>query len=75
VQLPSAGDGATAGERDMVPVLARAAAAAGIDALFTEVHERPDEAPCDGPCSLTFEGFEATLRDVLAIRRALGHQP
>ena len=75
VQLPSAGDGQTAGERHLVGTLARAAAAAGIDALFTEVHEDPDHAPCDGPCSLTFELFESTLREVLAIRRALGHQP
>lgn len=75
VQLPSAQDGVTGGDRALVPVLARAAAAAGLDALFAEVHEDPDHAPCDGPCSLTFEGFEATLRDVLAIRRALGHQP
>ena len=75
VQLPSAGNGETAGERKFVGLLARAAAAAGIDALFTEVHENPDAAPCDGPCSLTFELFEETLRDVLAIRRALRHQP
>src|SRR3954471_9835039 len=75
VQLPSAGDGETGGERKFVPLLARSAAAAGIDALFTEVHESPDAALCDGPCSLTFEGFEALLREVLAIRRALGHQP
>ncbi|MBL8918709.1 MAG: 3-deoxy-8-phosphooctulonate synthase [Myxococcaceae bacterium] len=75
VQLPSAGNGETAGERKFVGLLARSAAAAGIDALFTEVHEDPDQAPCDGPCSLTFELFEQTLRDVLAIRRALGHQP
>jgi 2-dehydro-3-deoxyphosphooctonate aldolase (KDO 8-P synthase) len=75
VQLPSAGDGETAGERKFVGLLARAAAAAGIDALFTEVHENPDQAPCDGPCSLTFELFDETLREVLAIRRALGHQP
>lgn len=74
VQLPSAGDGETAGERKFVGLLARSAAAAGIDALFTEVHENPDKALCDGPCSLTFELFEETLRDVLAIRRALGHQ-
>ncbi len=74
VQLPSAGDGVTAGERKYVSLLARSAAAAGIDALFTEVHEDPDNALCDGPCSLTFELFEETLRDVLAIRRALGHQ-
>ena len=71
VQLPSAGEGETAGERKFVPVLARAAAAAGIDALFTEVHENPDAALCDGPCSLTFEQLEATLKEVLAIRRAL----
>jgi 2-dehydro-3-deoxyphosphooctonate aldolase (KDO 8-P synthase) len=75
VQLPSAGNGETAGERKFVGLLARSAAAAGIDALFTEVHENPDAAPCDGPCSLTFELFEETLRDVLAIRRALRHQP
>ncbi|MFL5321929.1 MAG: 3-deoxy-8-phosphooctulonate synthase [Myxococcaceae bacterium] len=74
VQLPSAGGGETAGERKFVPLLARAAAAAGIDALFTEVHEDPDKALCDGPCSLTFEMFEQTLKDVLAIRRVLGHQ-
>ena len=74
VQLPSAGDGETAGERQYVALLARSAAAAGIDALFTEVHENPDAALCDGPCSLDFETFETTLRDVLSIRKALGHQ-
>jgi 2-dehydro-3-deoxyphosphooctonate aldolase (KDO 8-P synthase) len=71
VQLPSAGEGETAGERKFVPLLARAAAAAGIDALFTEVHENPDAALCDGPCSLTFEQLEGTLGQVLAIRKAL----
>ncbi len=74
VQLPSAGEGETAGERKYVSLLARAAAAAGIDALFAEVHEDPEKALCDGPCSLTFDGFEQMLKDVLAIRRALGHQ-
>jgi 2-dehydro-3-deoxyphosphooctonate aldolase (KDO 8-P synthase) len=74
VQLPSAGNGETAGERKYVQLLSRAAAAAGIDSLFTEVHENPDKALCDGPCSLTFEMFEKTVTDVLAIRRALGHQ-
>jgi 2-dehydro-3-deoxyphosphooctonate aldolase (KDO 8-P synthase) len=71
VQLPSAGDGHTAGERKFVGLLARSAAAAGIDALFTEVHEDPDRALCDGPCSLDFAMFEKVLGDVLAIRRAL----
>jgi 2-dehydro-3-deoxyphosphooctonate aldolase (KDO 8-P synthase) len=71
VQLPSADHGQSGGERKYVSLLARAAAAAGIDALFTEVHENPDQALCDGPCSLDFEQFERTLTDVLAIRQAL----
>jgi 2-dehydro-3-deoxyphosphooctonate aldolase (KDO 8-P synthase) len=74
VQLPSAGDGETGGERKFVGLLARAAAACGIDALFAEVHEDPDRALCDGPCALTPAMFEAVLLDVLAIRRALHHQ-
>jgi 2-dehydro-3-deoxyphosphooctonate aldolase (KDO 8-P synthase) len=75
VQLPSAGNGETAGERKFVSLLARSAAAAGIDALFTEVHEDPDRALCDGPCSLTPQMFEDVVRSVLAIRRVLGHEP
>ena len=76
VQLPGtgAGGGTTGGERRFVSLLARSAAAAGIDAVFFEVHEDPDHAPCDGPCMLTPAMFEQTLTDLLAIRRALGHQ-
>jgi 2-dehydro-3-deoxyphosphooctonate aldolase (KDO 8-P synthase) len=74
VQLPSAEGSSSGGERSLVPVLARAAVAAGVDALFSEVHEAPDTAPCDGPCSLTPDMFDAMLREVVAIRRALGEQ-
>ena len=74
VQLPSAEGGRSGGERAFVPVLARAAAAAGMDALFAEVHETPDSALCDGPCSLTFEMLEALLVEIVAIRKALGHE-
>lgn len=74
VQLPSAQGTASGGERALVPVLARAAVAAGVDALFSEVHENPDAAPCDGPCSLTPEKFDAMLGEGVAIRRALGEQ-
>lgn len=74
VQLPSSAGGETGGERQFVGLLARAAAASGIDALFAEVHEDPDRALCDGPCALTPEAFEQVLGDVLAIRRALHHQ-
>lgn len=77
VQLPSAGGGEvphSGGDRRLVPALARAAAATGIDALFAEVHENPDAALCDGPCSLTFDGLEQLLRDIVAIRQVLGHE-
>ncbi len=72
VQRPSAGDGVTGGDRRLAPVLARAAAAVGIDALFAEVHENPDEAKSDGPNSLTFDLLHKLLSEVTAIRAALG---
>jgi 2-dehydro-3-deoxyphosphooctonate aldolase (KDO 8-P synthase) len=74
VQLPSAAGNATAGEREYVPVLARAAVAAGVDAVFMEVHEDPERAPCDGPSSLTPAMADALLSELVAIRRALGHR-
>jgi len=74
VQLPSASGGESGGERKFVPLLARAAAGAGIDALFTEVHEDPDKALCDGPCSLNLPMFRQVLEDCVAIRRVLKHQ-
>jgi 2-dehydro-3-deoxyphosphooctonate aldolase (KDO 8-P synthase) len=67
VQRPGAGDGVTAGDRELAPVLARAAAAVGIDGLFCEVHPNPDQARSDGPNSLTFELLERMLDEVVAI--------
>ena len=49
VQLPGAGSGKTGGERQFVPVLARAAVAVGISGLYMETHPDPDQAPSDGP--------------------------
>jgi 2-dehydro-3-deoxyphosphooctonate aldolase (KDO 8-P synthase) len=72
VQLPSAAGGVSGGERQFVAPLARAAAAVGIDALFTEIHEDPASAKSDGPNSLDFDMADAVLTDVLRIRRALG---
>jgi 2-dehydro-3-deoxyphosphooctonate aldolase (KDO 8-P synthase) len=72
VQLPGAGGDTTAGNREFVAPLARAAAAVGIDCLFMEIHEDPAQAKSDGPNSLDFAMADAVLRDVLAIRRALG---
>lgn len=72
VQKPSAAGDTTGGDRTMAPVLARAAAAVGIDALFAEVHENPDQALSDGPNSLTFDLLHEMIRDVVALRSALG---
>lgn len=72
VQLPSAADGTTGGQREFVRPLARAAVAAGVDALFLEVHEDPSKALCDGPNSLDFAELDLLLGEVTAIRRALG---
>lgn len=73
VQRPGSGaGGSTGGDREYVRLLARAATAAGINALFLEVHPEPDQALCDGPNSLDFAGLDALLGEVLAIRRALG---
>jgi 2-dehydro-3-deoxyphosphooctonate aldolase (KDO 8-P synthase) len=72
VQLPSSTGTATGGDRHFVPVLARAAVAAGVDAIFMEVHENPELAPCDGPSSLTPAMADTLLGQLVAIRRALG---
>lgn len=64
LQLPGGLGNASGGERKYIPALARAGAAAGIDALFMEVHEAPDRALSDGPNSLALENFEGLLRVV-----------
>jgi 2-dehydro-3-deoxyphosphooctonate aldolase (KDO 8-P synthase) len=72
VQLPGGAGHASGGDRRMVPFLARAAVAAGIDGLFLEVHPEPDRARCDGPNSLALEtlpGLLATLKRIDALVR------
>jgi 2-dehydro-3-deoxyphosphooctonate aldolase (KDO 8-P synthase) len=75
VQLPSAGPGVSSGEREMVPYLAKAAVAAGCDALFLEVHPRPEEALSDGPNALRLEDLAGLLRTCLRIREAISAEP
>ena len=72
VQLPSAGQGASSGEREMIPYLARAAVAAGCDALFLETHPEPDRALSDGPNAIPLDELPALLRTCLRIREAIG---
>src|SRR4030095_2202011 len=64
LQLPGGLGNASGGERKYIPALARAGAAAGIDALFMEVHEDPEHAKSDGPNSLDLKDFESLLQIV-----------
>ncbi|WP_170304398.1 3-deoxy-8-phosphooctulonate synthase [Mariprofundus erugo] len=61
VQQPGGLGGATGGNREFVPGLARAAVATGVAALFMEVHPDPDQAKSDGPNSLALADLEALL--------------
>jgi 2-dehydro-3-deoxyphosphooctonate aldolase (KDO 8-P synthase) len=67
VQLPGAADGRSGGQREFVPVLCRAAVAAGCDALFLEVHEQPDAAMSDGPNMVPLDELPDLLRQVAAL--------
>jgi 2-dehydro-3-deoxyphosphooctonate aldolase (KDO 8-P synthase) len=64
LQLPGGLGRASGGERKYIPALARAGVAAGIDALFMEVHEDPDHALSDGPNSLDLRDFQELLYTV-----------
>ncbi len=67
VQLPGGAAGFSGGQREYIPVLARSAAAAGCDALFLEVHDRPERARSDAASVLALERLPALLAAVTAI--------
>ena len=75
VQLPSAaadGDHAVSGgQPEFIPVLARAAVAAGVDGVFLEVHDKPKEAKSDGANVLESTKLRAVLKELLAVHGAL----
>jgi len=70
VQLPGGQGAASGGDRQFVAPLACAAVAAGIDALFLEVHENPDAALCDGPNSVLMRDVPGLLRRIVNIDEA-----
>ncbi|MGA3126103.1 MAG: 3-deoxy-8-phosphooctulonate synthase [Candidatus Korobacteraceae bacterium] len=70
VQLPSQGT-QSGGQPQFIPLLSRAAVAAGIDGIFLEVHDNPAAAKSDGANALPLANLKATLEPLLAIRRAL----
>ncbi len=71
VQQPSAAGGTTGGQREMVAPLARAAVAAGCDALFLETHPEPDKSPSDGPNMVPLDDMNQLLEELVRIRTAI----
>jgi 2-dehydro-3-deoxyphosphooctonate aldolase (KDO 8-P synthase) len=71
VQLPGGGIDSSAGNREYVPVLSRAAIAAGADGLFIETHPEPDNALCDGPNSIKLNDVKALLIILKNIKEAM----
>ena len=70
VQQPSAAGGVSGGQPEFIPLLARAAVAAGIDGLFLEVHDDPANAKSDGANALDLRLLKPLLEKLLAIHAA-----
>lgn len=67
VQMPGAGNGCTVGNREMAEVIAKAAVAVGVAAVFAEVHQDPDNAPSDGPNMIRLDQLERILTMLVKI--------
>jgi 2-dehydro-3-deoxyphosphooctonate aldolase (KDO 8-P synthase) len=75
VQTPSAANGVSGGQPEFIPVLARAAVAAGVDGIFLEVHDNPAEARSDGANALHLNQLRPVLETLLAIHAAVPATP
>jgi len=74
VQLPSAGsrgEAISGGQPQFIPLLSRAAVAAGVDGVFMEVHDNPAEAKSDGANALDLKLLDGVLRELLAVGKAV----
>ena len=71
VQQPSAAGGVSGGQPEFIPMLARAAVAAGVDGLFLEVHDDPANAKSDGANALDLKLLKPLLETLLAIHKAV----
>ena len=77
VQLPSASHGdedgpaTSGGQPEFIPVLSRAAVAAGVDGVFMEVHDNPKEAKSDGANALDSRNLRGMLKELMAVRKSL----
>lgn len=75
VQLPGGKGNASGGQREFVPVLARAAVASGISGLFMETHPKPEEALSDGPNAWPLPRMESLLETLVALDRTVKSKP
>jgi 2-dehydro-3-deoxyphosphooctonate aldolase (KDO 8-P synthase) len=75
VQLPGGLGTSSGGAREFVPVLARAAVAAGVAGVFMETHPDPERALCDGPNAVPLKHMKALLETLVTIDRAVKSQP
>jgi 2-dehydro-3-deoxyphosphooctonate aldolase (KDO 8-P synthase) len=75
VQQPGGQGSSSGGQREFVPVLARAAMAIGVAAVFIETHEDPDHAPSDGPNMVRLDELPALLRTLVALDRVAKADP
>ena len=73
VQQPSAANGVSGGQPEFIPLLARAAVAAGVDGLFLEVHDDPAHAKSDGANALDLKLLKPLLQSLLAIHQAVAN--
>src|SRR5438067_8411911 len=74
VQLPSAasdGKPVSGGQPQFIPILARAAVAAGVDGVFLEVHDNPKQAKSDGANALDLKNLRGLLQELMAVRKAV----
>jgi 2-dehydro-3-deoxyphosphooctonate aldolase (KDO 8-P synthase) len=75
VQLPGGQGSSSGGQREFVPILARAAVAVGIAGLFMETHPNPDQALSDGPNAVPLQQMAALLESLLALDRVVKAKP
>jgi 2-dehydro-3-deoxyphosphooctonate aldolase (KDO 8-P synthase) len=75
VQLPGGQGTASGGQREFIPVLARAAVAAGVAGIFMETHPQPDKALSDGPNAWPLARMQSLLETLLELDRIVKHKP
>lgn len=75
VQQPGGLGGSSGGQREFAPVMARAAVAVGVGAVFMETHQDPDNAPCDGPNMIRLEDMDKLIGTLMALDRIAKASP